>query len=100
MAVVWTAEGVGQATKDWLVRDPVVVQASLPRFLAPATRPASASTSPTPPAPPARSRSRLAASDPALLPAEARSFAGTLGDAGRLIFDAAPRRHGAPATTP
>ena len=35
MAVAWTADGVGQATKDWLVRDPVVVQASLPRFLAP-----------------------------------------------------------------
>ena len=35
MAVAWTADGVGQATKDWLVRDPVVVQASLPLFLAP-----------------------------------------------------------------
>ena len=33
MAVAWTADGVGQASKDWLVRDPVVVQASLPRFL-------------------------------------------------------------------
>ena len=35
MAVAWTADAVGQATKDWLVRDPVVVQAGLPRFLAP-----------------------------------------------------------------
>ncbi len=35
MAVVWSARGVGQAEKDVLVRDPVVVTASLPRFLAP-----------------------------------------------------------------
>jgi uncharacterized protein YfaS (alpha-2-macroglobulin family) len=33
MAVVWSARGVGQAEADVLVRDPVVVQASLPRFL-------------------------------------------------------------------
>ncbi|WP_457647190.1 alpha-2-macroglobulin family protein [Profundibacter sp.] len=35
MAVVWTASGVGKAEKDVLVRDPVVLTASLPRFLAP-----------------------------------------------------------------
>ena len=35
MAVVWSATGVGQAEADVLVRDPVVVTASLPRFLAP-----------------------------------------------------------------
>ena len=35
MAVVWSAKGVGQASADVLVRDPVVVTASLPRFLAP-----------------------------------------------------------------
>lgn len=35
MAVAWTARGVGEATADVLVRDPVVVQANLPRFLAP-----------------------------------------------------------------
>ncbi|SMP08090.1 alpha-2-macroglobulin family protein [Shimia sagamensis] len=35
MAVAWSATGVGQAEKDVLVRDPVVVTASLPRFLAP-----------------------------------------------------------------
>ena len=34
-AVVWSKTGVGQATTDVLVRDPVVVTASLPRFLAP-----------------------------------------------------------------
>ncbi|MGY3438568.1 MULTISPECIES: alpha-2-macroglobulin family protein [unclassified Marinovum] len=34
-AVAWSASGVGQAEKDVLVRDPVVVTASLPRFLAP-----------------------------------------------------------------
>ena len=35
MAVVWSETGVGQASKDVLVRDPVVLTASLPRFLAP-----------------------------------------------------------------
>ena len=35
MAVAWTKSGVGQAEKDVLGRDPVVVTASLPRFMAP-----------------------------------------------------------------
>lgn len=35
MAVAWSKTGVGQAEADVLVRDPVVVTASLPRFLAP-----------------------------------------------------------------
>ncbi len=35
MAVAWTKDGVGSAEKDVLVRDPIVVTASLPRFLAP-----------------------------------------------------------------
>lgn len=35
MAVVWSQKGVGQANADVLVRDPVVVTASLPRFMAP-----------------------------------------------------------------
>ncbi len=35
MAVAWNDKGVGQASMDVLVRDPVVVTASLPRFLAP-----------------------------------------------------------------
>ena len=35
MAVVWTDAAVGEAVADVLVRDPVVVQASLPRFLTP-----------------------------------------------------------------
>ena len=35
MAVVWSQGGVGQASADVLVRDPVVVTASAPRFLAP-----------------------------------------------------------------
>ena len=35
MAVVWSAKGVGQAQADVLVRDPVVVTASIPRFMAP-----------------------------------------------------------------
>lgn len=38
MAVAWSAKGVGQATQDVLVRDPVVITASLPRFMAPGDR--------------------------------------------------------------
>ena len=34
MAMAWSKNGVGHATKDVIVRDPVVVTASLPRFLA------------------------------------------------------------------
>jgi len=35
MAIAWSKTGVGQAEADILVRDPVVVTASLPRFMAP-----------------------------------------------------------------
>jgi uncharacterized protein YfaS (alpha-2-macroglobulin family) len=35
MAVAWSDTGVGEAEHDVIVRDPVVVTASLPRFLAP-----------------------------------------------------------------
>jgi uncharacterized protein YfaS (alpha-2-macroglobulin family) len=35
MAVVWSKTAVGQASRDVLVRDPVVVTASVPRFLSP-----------------------------------------------------------------
>lgn len=35
MAVAWSGKGIGQASADVLVRDPVVVTASLPRFLSP-----------------------------------------------------------------
>lgn len=35
MAVAWSETGVGRASGDVLVRDPVVVTATLPRFLAP-----------------------------------------------------------------
>ena len=35
MAVAWSPSGVGQADAQVLVRDPVVLNASLPRFLAP-----------------------------------------------------------------
>src|SRR6056297_859646 len=35
MAVAWTDRAVGQAQADVLVRDPVVVQPSLPRFMTP-----------------------------------------------------------------
>jgi len=35
MAVAWSASGVGAANADVLVRDPVVVAATVPRFMAP-----------------------------------------------------------------
>ncbi|MBE1285158.1 MAG: alpha-2-macroglobulin family protein [Rhodobacteraceae bacterium] len=35
MAVAWSQQAIGQTEADMLVRDPVVVTASLPRFLAP-----------------------------------------------------------------
>ncbi|MDF1873880.1 alpha-2-macroglobulin family protein [Vannielia sp.] len=35
MAVAWSETGVGEASQDVLVRDPVVVQATVPRFMAP-----------------------------------------------------------------
>ncbi|MGN6582749.1 MAG: MG2 domain-containing protein [Rhizobiaceae bacterium] len=35
MAVAWSKTGVGHATSDVVIRDPVVVTASLPRFMAP-----------------------------------------------------------------
>ena len=38
MAVAWSPTGVGEAEAEVLVRDPVVVTASLPRFLAPQDR--------------------------------------------------------------
>ncbi|WP_233270408.1 MG2 domain-containing protein [Chachezhania sediminis] len=35
MAVAWSKTGVGQADKDMIIRDPVVVAATVPQFLAP-----------------------------------------------------------------
>jgi uncharacterized protein YfaS (alpha-2-macroglobulin family) len=35
MAVAWSKTGIGHGVKDVVVRDPIVVTASLPRFLAP-----------------------------------------------------------------
>lgn len=35
MAVAWTKDGVGHAVSDAVIRDPVVVTASAPKFLAP-----------------------------------------------------------------
>ena len=94
MAVAWTADGVGQATKDWLVRDPVVVQASLPRFLAPGdtTRLRLDLAHATGPA---GDVSVTLTADPGLLPPKAAASPATLAENGRLAFDARPRRHDA-----
>jgi uncharacterized protein YfaS (alpha-2-macroglobulin family) len=37
-AVAWSRKGLGHATQDVIVRDPVVISASLPQFLAPGDR--------------------------------------------------------------
>lgn len=37
-AVVWSRKGLGHASQDVIVRDPVVISASLPQFLAPGDR--------------------------------------------------------------
>ena len=37
-AVAWSAGALGHATRDVIVRDPVVITASLPQFLAPGDR--------------------------------------------------------------
>ena len=87
MAVAWTADGVGQATKDWLVRDPVVVQASLPRFLAPGDSTRLRLDLAHATGPDGEVRVALASPDPGLLP-QGGSFTGQLGSAGRLVFEA------------
>ena len=38
MAMAWSRQGVGHAVQDLIVRDPVVVTAAMPRFLAPGDR--------------------------------------------------------------
>src|SRR5262249_55111259 len=38
MAVAWTKTGVGHATSDVVIRDPVVITPSMPKFLAPGDR--------------------------------------------------------------
>ncbi|MCF7996785.1 MAG: hypothetical protein K9L88_18430, partial [Chromatiaceae bacterium] len=38
MAMAWSATGIGQAVADVLVRDPIVISAAMPRFLAPGDR--------------------------------------------------------------
>lgn len=51
MAVAWSKSSIGQASQDVLVRDPVVVTASVPRFLAPGDTSTSGSRSSMPAAP-------------------------------------------------
>lgn len=38
MAVAWSKDGIGHGTADVIIRDPVVITASLPKFLAPGDR--------------------------------------------------------------
>ncbi|MBP7003342.1 alpha-2-macroglobulin family protein [Amaricoccus sp.] len=88
MAVAWTAEGVGQAEKDVLVRDPVVVQAAMPRFLAPGDASRLRLDLAHAFGPPGAVTVRVTATDRALLPQGGASFAGEIADGGRLVFEA------------
>lgn len=84
MAVVWSETAVGQAAKDVLVRDPVVVQASLPRFLAPGDRSRLRLDLSHAFGPEGRVETRVAAVPPGLVP-EGAAVAGELAAAGRLV---------------
>ena len=84
MAVVWSETAVGQAAKDVLVRDPVVVQASLPRFLAPGDRSRLRLDLAHAFGPDGRVETRVAAVPAGLVP-EGAAVAGELAAAGRLV---------------
>jgi uncharacterized protein YfaS (alpha-2-macroglobulin family) len=86
MAVAWTTDGVGQAATDWLVRDPVVVQASLPRFLAPGDTTRLRLDLAHASGPAGEVAVTVSASDPGLLP-EGGVFSGRLDAGGRLLFE-------------
>lgn len=86
MAVVWSERAVGQAAKDVLVRDPVVVQASLPRFLAPGDRSRLRLDLAHAFGPEGMVTSQVTAAPPGLLPPEGAALAGDLAAAGRLTF--------------
>jgi uncharacterized protein YfaS (alpha-2-macroglobulin family) len=84
MAVVWSDRAVGQAAKDVLVRDPVVMQASLPRFLAPGDRSRLRIDLAHAFGPDGRVETRVAATPPGLVP-EGAAVAGDLAASGRLV---------------
>ena len=85
MAVVWNDRAIGQAATDVLVRDPVVVQASLPRFLAPGDRSRLRLDLAHAFGPAGRVTTRIAATPPGLVP-DGDPLSGELTAAGRLTL--------------
>ena len=73
MAVAWSKAGVGHATQDVIIRDPVVVTASLPNFLAPGDKANCGSISPTP----MRLRATTRLQSPATMPSASMRAAET-----------------------
>ncbi len=86
MAVAWTAEGVGQAVTDVLVRDPVVVQAALPLFLAPGDRARMRLDLVHAFGPAGPVAVQVRASEPGLLSAGGVALSGEIAEGGRLGF--------------
>jgi uncharacterized protein YfaS (alpha-2-macroglobulin family) len=74
MAVAWSNTAVGSYSQPITVRDPVVAELSLPRFLAPGDQAQAALTIDNVDGPPGRYSVRLAGSGGAALPAEPFSF--------------------------
>jgi uncharacterized protein YfaS (alpha-2-macroglobulin family) len=95
MAVVWSATGVGQASTDVLVRAPVVVQANLPRFLAPGDTATLVLDLAHASGPEGPVTVRVSADDPALLPDGPATLSGELTAGGRLAL-AVPLAAGTP----
>ena len=89
MAVAWTDEGVGQAEADVLVRDPVVVQVAMPRFLAPGDASRLRLDLTHAFGPVGEVAVSVSAVDPGLLPDGGAAFSGVIEESGRLVFDAA-----------
>ncbi len=93
-AVVWSGRGVGAASQELLVRDPIVVSAHMPRFLAPGDR-AQLGVDLTHVAGPAGPVSLRVEGD-GLLPMPAEPLTATLAEGGtaRLTLPLAPERVG------
>ncbi|MFC3612682.1 alpha-2-macroglobulin family protein [Lutimaribacter marinistellae] len=85
MAIAWSDTGVGQAEAEMLVRDPVVVSATLPRFLAPgdSTRIRLEVTHADGPS----GRMTLTLSEPAGLQLDGQPRSFTLADGAKTVFD-------------
>ncbi len=87
MAVVWSQDGVGQAEADVTLRDPIVVSASLPRFLAPGDRSTLRLELTHLDGPAGDVPLRLGASGPVLLDPASQTARVSLTDGGRAVLE-------------